>query len=109
PSYGMPIAGFMVGTVVMTLYSVASAHANDRSEPGQAVTIASSLLFLYSVGAVLGPSVAAWMMGRIGPQALFLFMAMTHAAMLSVAILRIRVRAPALRRETDTQVPPTGG
>ncbi|MGL4241676.1 MAG: MFS transporter, partial [Beijerinckiaceae bacterium] len=37
PSYGMPIAGFMVGTVVMTLYSVASAHANDRSEPGQAV------------------------------------------------------------------------
>ncbi len=109
PGYGMPVAGFMIGTVVMTLYSVASAHANDRSEPGQAVTIASGLLFLYSVGAIIGPSAAAALMQRIGPQALFLFMAIVHALMLTVAVLRMRARAPAVRRESETSVPPTGG
>jgi MFS family permease len=109
PGYGMPVAGFMIGTVVMTLYSVASAHANDRSDAGQAVTIASSLLFLYSVGAILGPLAASWAMDRIGPQGLFLFMAVIHAIALSVAVMRMRTRAPAMRRETETKVPPTGG
>jgi MFS family permease len=109
PGYGMAVAGFMMGTVVMTLYSVASAHANDRSDPGHAVTIASGLLFLYSVGAIVGPSLAAMAMERLGPQALFLFMALVHGAALAVAVLRIRSREPALRRETETQVPPTGG
>jgi MFS family permease len=109
PGFGMPVAGFMIGTVVMTLYSVASAHANDRSDSGQAVTIASGLLFLYSVGAILGPLAASWMMDRIGPQALFLFMAVIHAIALAVAILRMRTRAPAMRRDTETKVPPTGG
>jgi MFS family permease len=109
PGIGMPIAGFMIGTVVMTLYSVASAHANDRSDAGQAVTIASGLLFLYSVGAVAGPSIAAAMMERLGAQALFLFMSVVHGVMLAVAVLRIRSRPPAMRRETETSVPPTGG
>jgi MFS family permease len=109
PGFGMPVAGFMIGTVVMTLYSVASAHANDRSDPSHAVTIASSLLFLYSVGAVLGPIAASALMGRLGNQALFLFMAATHATMLAVAVLRMRTREPAIRRESETSVPPTGG
>lgn len=109
PGPGMAVAGFMIGTVVMTLYSVASAHANDRSDAGHAVTIASGLLFLYSVGAIIGPSLAAVMMDQIGPQGLFLFMAVVHAAMLAVAITRIRTRSPALRRDVETQVPPTGG
>jgi MFS family permease len=109
PGPGMAVAGFMIGTVVMTLYSVASAHANDRSDAGHAVTIASGLLFLYSVGAIIGPSLAAVVMERLGPQGLFLFMAVAHAIMLTVAILRIRTRAPAMRREVETKVPPTGG
>jgi MFS family permease len=107
--YGMAVAGFMLGTVAMTIYSVASAHANDRSDAGHAVTIASGLLFLYSVGAIVGPSAAAALMERVGPQALFLFMAIIHAAVLAVAVLRVRTRAPAMRREGETQVPPTGG
>jgi MFS family permease len=109
PGLGMAVAGFLIGTVGMTLYSVASAHANDRSDASHAITVASGLLFLYSVGAIIGPSLAAALMDRIGPQALFLFMAMVHALVLSVAIMRIRTRAPAMRREAETQVPPTGG
>jgi MFS family permease len=108
PGLGMPVAGFLIGTVVMTLYSVAVAHANDRADAGRAVTIASSLLFLYSVGAIVGPVAASLAMARIGSQGLFLFMAAVHALMLAVALLRIRVREPATRREAETQVPPTG-
>jgi MFS family permease len=95
PGWGMNVIGFMLGTVSMTLYSVASAHANDRAGEGQSLIVGSGLLFLYSIGAIIGPTVAAYLMDRIGPQALFLFMALVHGAMLAVTILRIRKRAPA--------------
>jgi MFS family permease len=95
PGWGMNVIGFMLGTVAMTLYSVASAHANDRAGEGQSLIVGSGLLFLYSIGAILGPTIAAYLMDRIGPQALFLFMAVVHAAVLAVTILRIRKRAPA--------------
>jgi MFS family permease len=95
PGWGMNILGFMLGTVVMTLYSVASAHANDRAGEGQSLIVGSGLLFLYSLGAIVGPTVAAYLMDRIGPQALFLFMAIVHSAILGVTILRIRSRGPA--------------
>ncbi len=71
PGIGMAVAGFMLGTVAMTIYSVASAHANDRSDAGHAVTIASGLLFLYSGRRDRRPLTAAAMMERLGPQALF--------------------------------------
>ena len=100
PAWGMNGLGFLLGTVAMTMYSVMIAHANDRAGAGQSVTIASSLLFLYSIGAILGPSIAAALMERIGPQALFLHMAIVHAIMLGVTILRIRRRAPAMERTT---------
>jgi MFS family permease len=103
PGWGMNLVGFMLGTVVMTLYSVASAHANDRAGEGQSLIVASSLLFLYSVGAIVGPSLAAYLMERIGPQALFLFMAVIHALMLAITILRIRSRPPAQER-TNAEV-----
>ncbi|MGL4635214.1 MAG: MFS transporter [Beijerinckiaceae bacterium] len=106
PGLFMGVLGFLLGTVAMTQYSVAIAHANDRGETYQSVTIASGLLFLYSVGAIFGPLLAALLMERIGPQALFLFMALTHAAVLAVTIFRIRSRAPALeRRATDVKLP----
>jgi MFS family permease len=108
PQSGMIALGFLLGTAAMTIYSVASAHANDRAEASQSVTIASGLLFLYSVGAIAGPTIAAAMMARIGPQALFMFMALVHAAVLAVTILRIRTRGPATARtRSDPAVPPT--
>ncbi len=107
PGLFMGTLGFLLGMVAMTQYSVAIAHANDRAQINQSVTIASGLLFLYSVGAILGPSLAALLMERIGPQALFLFMALTHATVLAVTIFRIRSRAPAPeRRVADARLPP---
>jgi MFS family permease len=106
PGWGMGVIGFMLGTVVMTLFSVASAHANDRAESGQSVTIASGLLFLYSIGAIIGPTVAAFLMDCIGPQALFLFMALVHGTMLAVTILRMKRRPPAVERKaSETALP----
>ena len=106
PVWGMAALGFMLGTVAMTIYSVAIAHANDRSEASQSVTVASGLLFFYSIGAIIGPSISAILMERIGPQALFLFMAMVHAAMFASAILRIKQRPPAAaRKEAETTMP----
>ena len=107
PVWGMYALGFMLGMVSMTIYSVAVAHANDRAIAEQSVTIASGLLFLYSIGAIAGPSIAASVMDRFGPTSLFLFMACIHALALAVAILRIRQRPPAAAKtESENAMPP---
>jgi MFS family permease len=107
PVWGMNILGFMLGMVAMTIYSVAVAHANDRAIAQQSVTIASGLLFLYSIGAIVGPTIAASVMDRFGPTSLFLFMAVIHAVVLAVAVLRIRRRPPAVARtESENAMPP---
>jgi MFS family permease len=107
PFSGILMLGFLLGTVAMTVYSVAVAHANDRAEAGQSVTIASGLLFLYSLGAIAGPTIAAALAESFGPPGLFIFMALVHAVILAFAILRIRQRAPALKqKESEASLPP---
>jgi MFS family permease len=107
PFSGILALGFLLGTVAMTVYSVAVAHANDRAEAGQSVTIASGLLFLYSLGAIAGPTIAAALAESFGPPGLFIFMALVHAVILAFAILRIRQRAPALQqKESEASLPP---
>jgi MFS family permease len=107
PVWGMNVLGFMLGMVSMTIYSVAVAHANDRAIAEQSVTIASGLLFLYSIGAIAGPSIAASVMDRFGPPSLFLFMACIHGAALLVTVLRIRQRPPAeTKTESESAMPP---
>jgi MFS family permease len=107
PVWGMNMLGFMLGMATMTIYSVAVAHANDRAIAEQSVTIASGLLFLYSVGAIAGPTIAASVMDRFGPTSLFLFMACIQAIALSVTILRIRQRPPAAAKtESENSMPP---
>ncbi len=87
--------GFLIGTVAMTIYPTAISHASDRAGPERSVAIASGILFYYCVGAILGPVTAIALMDWLGPQALFLFMAITHLVVFAVALQRIRMRAPA--------------
>ena len=78
------------------LGSVGASHANDRADPGSSVAISSTLLFLYCCGAIICPTLAAWVMERFGPSTLFLQNAFIHGALMAFTIWRISKRAPAI-------------
>jgi MFS family permease len=59
------------GSVMIPLYALCLAHANDYAPNEALVEISSGLLLIYSVGAVLGPVIAGALMERTGPGALF--------------------------------------
>jgi MFS family permease len=56
---------------VLTLYSLAVSHVNDKLEPGQMVAASSALLSLNGTAAAVGPILAGSLIAALGPQAYF--------------------------------------
>ena len=56
---------------VLTLYSLAVSHVNDKLEPGQMVAASSALLSLNGTAAAVGPVLAGSLIAALGPQAYF--------------------------------------
>jgi MFS family permease len=56
---------------VLTLYSLAISHVNDKLEPAQTVAASSSLLRLNGAAAAAGPLLAGSLMAAFGPSAYF--------------------------------------
>jgi len=100
---------FAFGFTAMPIFGLCVAHANDRAEPHEYVTLAASLLLLYGVGAVIGPVMAPLAMGAFGPHALFMHTAATYALLAIFGLFRVFLRDPAPRsnRETYVSVPRT--
>jgi len=100
------LLGFVQGGLLSTQYYVASSHTNDRTGRANAVGVASALLFLYCVGAILGPITASLAMERFGPAALYLHNAGVHTAIAVFVVLRMRRRLAPQRAETPMEVQP---
>lgn len=102
PRYGLLLAVmFAIGATTMTLYSLAASHTNDRIGPAHGVEAASALLFLYCVGAILFPTVAAWLIKHYGPSALFALNACIHAALVGLVVWRMLVREQPRHEKLD--------
>ena len=65
------VSAAIYGSVANTLYSLASAHANDRAEEGETVKVASAMLLAFGIGAILGPLLSGFTMKVFGPSGLF--------------------------------------
>ena len=78
-------SAFIFGFVAFPLYSVSAAHANDHAAPDFVVEMNASLLFLYGVGAILSPYLAAELIQQYGPGALFLYIGAAHLALILLA------------------------
>ena len=63
------------------------------------VQVAAGLLVAYGIGAIAGPIVAAQIMGRIGPQGLFLFIAAVAFSVGLFTVLRIAIRPRGVARK----------
>ncbi|PDT85241.1 MFS transporter [Sinorhizobium sp. BJ1] len=66
---------FAFGAFAMPLYSLCSAHANDHAAEGQHALVSAGMLFFWSLGAIIGPLFASFLLDLFGPRALFLYTA----------------------------------
>lgn len=82
--------GMFFGAFALPAYSLAAAHAYDRTPPQEAVETAAGILLAYGIGSVAGPSVASVAMSHAGPGSLFLFTAASHFAFLLFVVWRMR-------------------
>jgi len=105
----MQLYGFalLYGVMAFPVYPLCVAHANDLVHKKRAVEVSSGLLLTFSIGAILGPLVASWMMSVLGHGALFLHSALAHGLIAAAMVLRVRLRpAPPVERNEGFVVLP---
>ncbi len=90
---GILVFSFLFGLFAFPLYALAVAHTNDFVSPEDYVEVASGLLLVYAIGAVIGPMIASGLMAMTGPDGLFGFTAFVHAALAVFTIHRMRMRS----------------
>jgi MFS family permease len=83
---------FAFGAFALPLYSLCSAHANDHAAPGQHALVSAGTLFFWSIGAVVGPLVASFLMDAFGPHALFAYTIVVLTFFVAYTLARIRAR-----------------
>ena len=93
----MTSLGFAVGASTMVLYTVAISHVNDYAGPEHSIAVSSGMLFLYCVGAIIGPALASTGMSWFGPSALFVQNATVHALLAGFVVWRLLMRDSAAR------------
>ncbi|WP_339845251.1 MFS transporter [uncultured Halopseudomonas sp.] len=86
PPFGLLVLTSMFGILAFTLYPIAVALANDHIDPDDRVALSAMLLVTFGLGASFGPLLGSVMMKFLGPNMLYVFMA------LCTLVLVIRVR-----------------
>ena len=89
---------FLFGGMMVPMYSVAIAYANDHLAPEQMVAASGTLVLIGGIGAFLGPTYVAAAMDLYGPKGFFWALALVHAS-LGVFILYRMTQRPALPPE----------
>lgn len=84
---------FLFGGLAFPMYSLCVAHTNDALEPQQMVAASSNLVLAFGIGAAIGPSLAASVMGAVGPVGFFWYLGVVHAAIGVFALYRMTRRS----------------
>jgi MFS family permease len=100
-------AAVLFGLVTFPIYSVATAHANDFASPTEAAELSSALVFLFAIGAIASPLIAAGLVGALGPWAMFAFIGAAHLALSVFGLIRMRARTGAAERTAYVYTPRT--
>jgi len=88
---GVPlyVLTFLFGAFCMPLYSLSIALLNDQLTHSEMVHAASALVVFYGLGSAAGPYGASIVMGRLGPNGLFLFIGVVLAAFVLLSLSRL--------------------
>jgi MFS family permease len=88
-------------------YPLGVAHANDRADPSEFVTLSSNLLLIWAFGGTIGPAVVTAGVGPFGADVFFLYAIGLSILFASYALWR-RMRKPSVRsREQFVAYPQT--
>ena len=113
PKEGWFILCLFFGFSIAPTYSVSAAHAYDHAKPGTMVETVAGLFMASAIGSIVGPLIAASIMGHLGPAKLFLYTAVVNGLLAIYVVTRIRSRsAPAKDEKTDFDLAataPVGG
>ena len=82
----------LYGAMAFPIYTIAVTHANDLVDTTRAVEVSGGLLLVFSIGATIGPLMAALWMQALGPGALFLHTATAHVLLAMMIGIRVVVR-----------------
>lgn len=82
----------LFGAASFPIYTLAIAHANDLVSKRRAIVVSSGLLFVYSLGAAIGPIVASFVVEWLGFPALFTTISISCGLIIAVTMLRITIR-----------------
>ncbi|SFP26856.1 MFS transporter [Tranquillimonas alkanivorans] len=99
------IAAFLVGGAVNPLYSLLIAYTNDYLAHEDMAAASGGLIFVNGVGAIAGPIVTGWMMGVIGAQGFWIFVAALMFIVGGYAAYRMTQRPAPSADETAAYAP----
>ncbi len=99
----------LFGAASFPIYTIALAHANDLVPTKRAIAVSSGMLFVFSMGAAIGPLVASAVVEWAGYNALFMTIALACGLIVLVTMVRIQIRPriPTRHREDFVLVPRT--
>ncbi len=97
----------LFGAMAFPLYSVGAAHANDFAARDEIVELNAALMFLFGVGAIVSPLLAATLIARFGPGALFIYISVTHLALIAFGLWRLTQRPGSAPRTPYAYLPRT--
>lgn len=101
------LAAAFFGFTTFPIYSVSAAHAHDYASDDERVELSAALMFLYAVGAIASPVIAALLIAFLGPAGMFGFIAFGHLVLVLFGLWRMRRRAGPADRTRYTYVPRT--
>jgi MFS family permease len=84
--------GFLFGATALPCYSLAAAHAYDKTPSSEMVPTAATILLVNALGSAAGPVLASAVMAALDPRALFLFTALTQGLLAAYVVYRARVQ-----------------
>lgn len=87
------VFGVVFGALTLPCYSLAAAHAYDKTPASETVPTAATVLLANALGAVVGPLLASVVMSALEPRALFLFIASAQALLAAYVFYRTKVQA----------------
>jgi MFS family permease len=89
----------LLGGLVLPIYAVCIAQANDRLKPGQIVAASGTLVLLLNAGIVLGPVLSAAAITTFGPKGLFLLLVVVQGATALVGVSRLLGRRASVEEQ----------
>ncbi|HLW25966.1 MAG TPA: MFS transporter [Steroidobacteraceae bacterium] len=80
------------GGFAESLYAVGVAHANDRAKSSDYVALSSTLLFVWALGAAIGPTAGTFAIQLVSPHAFFYYAMILTACFTGFAVWRLKRR-----------------